>query len=182
VTPTNPIAALLFILATMAPLVVCARVVGRRGRAAASIADTLSPRGRDMLRAWMLLAVLLGLLLPGLALCLWHDDPHVRAALLPSVIVLLVQTQIERACAGRLPLDVSPLIGVVYTGYRLWQLWYATRLFAATPTPGGLMHAAILGLLAAGLVFWSANVVFLSVVGVPRAIRAIAPTTRSTPA
>lgn len=179
VTPTDPIATLFFILATVAPLIVCARVVRRRERPVASIADTLSSRGRGILRTWMLLAVLLGLLLPGLALCLWRDDANVRAALLPSIIVLLVQTQIERVCAGRLPLDVSPLIGVVYTGYRLWQLWDATRLFTATPTLSGPAHAAILGLLVAGLVFWSANIVFLSVVGVPRAI---APATRSAPA
>ncbi len=93
-----------------------------------------------------------------------------RSALLPYMLVLLVQIPSERALTRRFGPDMSPITGLIYTSYRVWQLWYLQGYIAATPGPITLAHDVARGLLLFGLGFWTVNLLFLAGVALPRTV------------
>jgi hypothetical protein len=111
------------------------------------------------LRLWFTAAVILTLALPLLALVAWGRTASVRWALLPYVLVLVVQIASEKALSRLFSVKVAVITGLLYTGYRVWQLVRARAAFAAAPAPSGLARRGVGLILLAGLVFWSANLV-----------------------
>ncbi len=120
--------------------------------------------------SWLGTAVIVSIALPAVAVLVWRDDPAIRAALLPYMLVLLVQIPSERALTRRFGPDMSPITGLIYTSYRVWQLWYLQGYIAATPGPITLAHDVARGLLLFGLGFWTVNLLFLAGVALPRTV------------
>ena len=130
---------------------------------------SLSAWGQAAWVTYMGTATLLGLVLPAAALLAWgRRDGAVRGALAPYAVVLLWQVLVEVAFARAFFPNVVIFTGLIYTAYRIWQLRRARQAFPATRGPAGFGRRATRGLLVAGLVFWSANLVFLLTVMVPR--------------
>ena len=132
---------------------------------------TLSGRGEAALGAWMAAVALVSLGLPVVTLAVWGRHAAVRRALLAYVVVLVVQISVEMVFSGFFFPDIVVLTGIVFTGYRLRQLGGARRRFAAASGPSALGRAAVRCCLALGLVFWSANLVFLVFVALPHVVR-----------
>lgn len=113
------------------------------------------------LRLWFQLTVVVGLVLPALALLLGWRRPAVRAALAPYLVTLLIQILTERVFSTLFfPLIVIP-IGTLYTAYRLWQLWRAQRLVATTAIPPRWLRPLLWLLLA----HWTINLVAVLLIG-----------------
>ncbi len=131
--------------------------------------------GAVAFQVWMITAVLLALVLPALALVVWRRQERIRRALLPYLLVLLAQIPTEVLFARLFFANISPVIGLVYTGFRLWQLWWLRRLLTVTHEPTGAVdrtgYAPVRALLVLGLGFWSMNLVFLIVTLATRVIQ-----------
>ena len=136
----------------------------------AGFVGTLSGWGGAALGAWMAAVALVSLGLPAATLAVWGREAAVRRALLAYVVVLVVQISVEMVYSGVFFPDIVVLTGIVFTGYRLMQLYGARQRFflAEAPSPRG--GAAVRCCLSLGLVFWSANLVFLVFVALPRVV------------
>jgi hypothetical protein len=123
-------------------------------------------------RGWFTTAALLTLLLPLLALVAWGRNASVRWALLPYMLLLVVQIATEKVLARLFTIKAAAFIGLVYTGYRVWQLVRTRAAFAAAPAPSGLARHGVNLILRAGLIFWSANLLLLMAIVVGRTLMA----------
>ena len=110
---------------------------------------------------WMVLAVLLGLVLPSVALVVWRRDRAVREALSPYVVLLLVQVPTELVAAEVFFPNVFAVVGLLYTCYRLWQLRRSRKALDRAEGSVTAGRRAARALLFSGLVFWTLNLVFL---------------------
>lgn len=91
--------------------------------------------------------------------------------MLAYVVVLVVQISVEMVLSGVFFPDIVVLTGMVFTGYRLRQLYAARRRFVPADVQSAFGRAAVRLCLSLGLVFWSANLAFLVFVALPRVIR-----------
>jgi hypothetical protein len=132
---------------------------------------TLPGWGEAALGAWMAAVVLVSLGLPLVTLAVWGRLAVVRRALLACVVVLVVQISVEMVFSGVFFPDIVVLTGIVFTGYRLRQLDAARRRFVPVEVPSALGRAAVRLSLSLGIAFWSANLVFLVFVALPRVVR-----------
>ena len=135
-----------------------------------SFVGTVSGWGGVALGVWMATAALVSLGLPAATLLVWGREAAVRAALLAYVAVLCIQVGVEMVFSGVFFADIVVLTGIVFTGYRLGQLRAARRLFAGAEGPSRLGRVAVSLCLSLGLAFWSANLLFLVLVALPRAV------------
>lgn len=134
--------------------------------------DSLGPRARVAFAAWQASGVLLTAVLPSVALLAWgrqHSD--VRRVLAPYVLVLLAQVGTEAVLAEVFFPNIVVLAGVVFTGYRLRQLWRSRRAITASRQPGQRQHRAVRVLLSAGLGFWTTNLAYLLTAALPAILR-----------
>ena len=127
--------------------------------------------GEAALGAWMAAVALVALGLPAATLVVWGRRAAVRRALLAYVVVLGVQIAVEVVFSGVFFPDIVALTGIVFTGYRLRQLYAARRRFVPVEVSSALGRAAVRLSLSLGLVFWSANLAFLLFVALPRVVR-----------
>ena len=134
------------------------------------LAQTLPGWGRVALGAWMAVIFVAAVLAPAGALVIWWRRAGVRQALLPYLLVLIAQISAEATFSRVLAPNVVVLIGVVFSGYRLWQLWSARRFFSGVGGPAGTGTIAVHGLLSVGLILWAANLVFLLLVALPSVV------------
>lgn len=123
--------------------------------------ETFPAWGRAAFAVWMLLAVLLGLVLPSVALVVWRRDRAVRAALLPYVLLLVVQVATELLAAGVFFPNIFAVVGLLYTCYRLRQLRRSARVLASARGGATTGRRAARALLLSGLAFWALNLAFL---------------------
>jgi hypothetical protein len=128
---------------------------------------TLPGWGGAALGAWMTAVALVSLAVPATTLLVWGRRAAVRRALLAYEVVLVVQISVEMVFSP----DIVVLTGMVFTGYRLRQLYAARRRFVSVEVPSALGRAAVRLCLSLGLVLWSANLAFLVFVALPRVIR-----------
>ena len=108
-------------------------------------------------------------MLPAAVVALWgRRDAAVRRALAPYAVVLLWQVLVEFAFARAFFPNIVIFVGLIYTAYRILQLRRAREAFSDTRGPAVLGRRAARVLVVAGLALWSANLVFLLAVMVPR--------------
>ena len=131
------------------------------------VADTLPGWERTALAAWMLAVASVSVLGPLAALAVWGRYGEVRRVLLPYVLVLAFQIFAEILLPAVVSPNVVVLTGLTFTGYRILQLWVCRRYFLETGVPDRLGNAVVGGLLSVGLVFWTANGLFLMLVALP---------------
>ncbi len=119
---------------------------------------------QNFLRAWLGLAIAIGLILPSLAWLVWLKNPPVRRILGFYLFVLLVQIVTEQVFSSTGSPSIVVTIGTIYTVFRLWQLWQGQKLIYKTAedlAPPQLMNGLmwLLGL------FWFSNLLMLLTLG-----------------
>ncbi|MGH3146880.1 MAG: hypothetical protein ACRDTR_13885 [Rubrobacter sp.] len=176
VLPLGPIVDGMFVVVATTALALVGMLAARSEVLGIEIADTpvagsLPGWGVTALGIWMVIVGIVALALPVLALVVWGRYVSVRLALLPYVLVVGVQILVEIVFAAVFVPNMVVLVGLIYTGYRLRQLLAARKAFVATGSPKGYGRAAVTGVLSLGLVFWSANLVFLLFVALPRVVQ-----------
>lgn len=116
---------------------------------------------------WVVLAILIGLLLPGIAFFVWIRQKELRLVLGSYLLVLIIQIVTEQILSSVLFPSIVVVIGSIYTAFRLWQLWQGQQLMTITAQPGTRSRTIMGSLLWLLLLFWSSNLIMLLVVAWP---------------
>ena len=121
----------------------------------------------NFIQVWVVIAIVVGLLLPGIVFSVWIRHREPRKVLGFYLLVLLVQIVTEQVLSGVLFSSIVVPIGTIYTAFRLWQLWQGQKLLAAdsqTVVPHRKLMYVLLWLI---LLFWLSNLVMLLVLPWP---------------
>ena len=116
---------------------------------------------QNFVQVWIQIAISVGLLLPILAFLVRIRRSDARTVFGFYLLVLVIQIVTEQFCSRIFSRSLSVLIGTLYTGFRLWQLWQGCRILKMNPRLDQLTQS-LLWLL---LFFWSANLIFLLTAG-----------------
>lgn len=112
---------------------------------------------------WTLSSMFISIGLPLLVLLIWVRTPIVRQIFLAYIGMVLIHGLSEAFFAQSLRL-INPFVGLTYTSFRIYQLWYSQQLFASAQQPGGIGHWIVRGTLLLGLGFWSINLLLLAAI------------------
>ncbi|MBE9043723.1 hypothetical protein IQ255_04755 [Pleurocapsales cyanobacterium LEGE 10410] len=116
-------------------------------------------RQKKFIQVWARVAVLIGIIVPLVLLITFWDVPILRQFFGYYLFVVAVQLGCEVSFSRILCQSVVVVIGTLYTGFRIWQLWSGLQLMAdAQPW---------LGLLWLVLLFWVANLIMLFTLAIP---------------
>lgn len=122
-----------------------------------------SPKESNFIQVWVVIAIFVGILLPGTAFVAWIRHPEPRLVLGFYLLVLLVQIVTEQVLSGVLFSSIVVPIGTIYTAFRLGQLWQGQKLLATnsqTVVPYQKLMYVLLWLI---LLFWLSNLLMLLV-------------------
>lgn len=120
---------------------------------------------QSFLKIWIQVAIVIGLLLPVIAFLVWIRNPKLRTVFGFYLLVIAVQIVTEQICSRIFCSSLLVIIGTIYTTFRVWQLWQGQHFLRANAQSRNVSFAVAQGLLWLMLLFWSANLIFLLVVG-----------------
>ncbi|MGL5864844.1 MAG: hypothetical protein ACRCYX_03080 [Dermatophilaceae bacterium] len=109
-------------------------------------------------RAWFIVAIFLGTLLPLIAWIAWWRVPQLRRGLGLFLLVLLAQLASEIFFSIVFFPSMVVVVGTVYSAFRSWQLW-AIFSMVRRELPDSTTRTLALGLVATLLLFWGTNLV-----------------------
>lgn len=121
----------------------------------------------NFIQAWIKLAVVIGLLLPIIALFVWWRYLEPRKVLGFYLVVLIVQIAAEMILSRVLFPSLVVMSGTIYTAFRIWQLWQGQKLVKAGVQINSESPTIFSSLLWLLLLFWSSNLIVLFVVSWP---------------
>lgn len=121
----------------------------------------------NFIQAWIKLAVVIGLLLPIIALFVWWRYLEPRKVLGFYLVVLIVQIAAEMILSRVLFPSLVVMSGTIYTAFRIWQLWQGQQLVKAGVQIHSESPTVFNNLLWLLLLFWSSNLIVLFVVSWP---------------
>ena len=111
------------------------------------------------IKVWAKLAAIVGIILPlAMWIVFWHE-PNVRIFFGCYLLAVIVQLVSETVLSRILCKSVVVIIGTLYTGFRIWQLWLGLHL--TTYSQPWLL------LLWLNLIFWVANMIMLTTIAIP---------------
>ena len=111
------------------------------------------------IKIWAKLAVIVGIILPMVMWIVFWNQPAVRIFFGCYLLAVAVQLTSETVLGRILCKSVVVIIGTLYTGFRIWQLWLGLHL----------IDYSQLWLLSLWLVlcFWVANMIMLTTIAIP---------------
>lgn len=123
--------------------------------------------GSRFIQIWVVLAILIGLLLPGIAFFVWIRHLELRRVLGLYLLVLIIQIVTEQVLSTVLFPSIVVVIGSIYTALRLVQLWQGQQLITTTARLGTGSRTIMGSLWWLLLLFWSSNLIMLFLLAWP---------------
>lgn len=120
---------------------------------------------RSFVQIWLQVAIAIGLLLPGVAFLVWIRHAGARTVFGFYLLVLGIQIITEQIFSRVFSSSLLVIVGTIYTTFRVWQLWQGQQFLRVNAQSGNVRFSVAQGLLWLMLLFWSANLIFLLVVG-----------------
>lgn len=114
---------------------------------------------RQFIKVWASIALLVGVIIPLVMLVVFWHKPVERSFFSYYLVVVAVQLASEIGFSRIYVKSVVVIIGTLYTGFRLWQLWLGLHSYTY-PQPW-------LGLLWLVWFFWVANIIMLTFMAIP---------------
>jgi hypothetical protein len=114
---------------------------------------------RQFLKVWVNVALIIGIIVPVAMLIGFWEQPIARQFFGLYLLAVMVQLVCESSFSRWLCQSIVVIIGAVYTGFRIWQVWSGLHL-VAYPQPW-------LSLLWLVLLFWVANIIMLITMAFP---------------
>ena len=121
----------------------------------------------NFIQIWIWIALVVGLLLPGIAFFVWMRPPETRKILGFYLLVLLVQIITEQVLSSVWFPSLVVILGTIYTIYRLWQLWQGQQIVNTNDQLNIPNRRILRSLLQLLLLFWSINLTILLVLCFP---------------
>ncbi len=116
---------------------------------------------------WLGAAVLIGVVLPFVGIWVWRGDRQIRTILGFYLFVLIVQIITEQALSAFWFPSLVAVTGMIYTLFRVAQLWQARQQVLKTTPPGQPSRRRFVRFLWILLVFWSLNLLVLLTISLP---------------
>ena len=113
----------------------------------------------QFIKVWANVALLLGVILPVVMWIVFWNQSILRVFFSFYLLAVVVQLVCERSFSRTLCKSVVVIIGTLYTGFRIWQLWSGLHLITY-PQPW-------LSLLWLVFLFWVANMIMLITMAIP---------------
>jgi hypothetical protein len=113
----------------------------------------------QFMKIWVKVALGVGVILPLIMLVAFWEQSIPRQFFSCYLLAVAVQLASEASFSRILSKSVVVIIGTLYTGFRIWQLWEGLHLFA--------YPMLWLGLLWLVLLFWVANLIMLVFMAIP---------------
>ena len=113
----------------------------------------------QFIKVWAKVAAILGIIIPVVMWIVFWNQPNVRLFFSCYLFAVVVQLVSETSFSRILCKSVVVIIGTLYTGFRIWQLWSGLHLITY-PQPW-------LTLLWLVLLFWIANMIMLTTMAIP---------------
>ncbi len=114
---------------------------------------------RRFIKVWANVALIVGIILPVVMWIVFWDQPVLRVFFSCYLFTVTVQLASEISLSRTFCKSVVVIIGTLYTGFRIWQLWSELHLITY-PQPW-------LGLLWLVFLFWVANMIMLTIMAIP---------------
>ena len=111
------------------------------------------------IKVWAKVAGLIGIIIPVVMWIVFWNEPVVRVFLGCYLLAVVVQLASETGFSRTLCKSIVVIIGTLYTGFRIGQLWVGLHLITY-PQPW-------LALLWLVLLFWVANMIMLTTMAIP---------------
>jgi hypothetical protein len=121
----------------------------------------------NFIQFWIWVAVVVGLLFPGMAFLVWLRYPEPRKILSFYLLVLVVQIITEQVLSSILFPSLLVIIGIIYTVYRLWQLWQSQQVVNKNTQLNTFSQKILKSLLQLLLLFWSINLLVILLLCLP---------------
>ncbi len=153
------------ILATLIILLVGWLIIN--GTLPVKLAIDYSDWGSKFIQVWVVVAICIGLLLPGIAFFVWIRDSELRQVLGLYLLVLIIQIVTEQVLSTVLFPSIVVVIGSIYPAFRLVQLWQGQQLMTTTNQLGTGSRTIMGSLWWLLLLFWSSNLIMLLVLAWP---------------
>lgn len=118
-----------------------------------------SDRQRKFIKVWANVALLIGIIIPIIMAIAFWNQPILRQFFSYYLLAVVVQLASEISFSRILCKSVVVIIGTLYTGFRIWQLWTGLSLM-----PDSQPWLSLLWLV--GL-FWVANMIMLIALAIP---------------
>jgi hypothetical protein len=113
----------------------------------------------QFMKVWVKIALILGVIIPVILWLVFWDQAVARQFFSCYLLAVVVQLASERSFKSIFCPSVVVIIGTLYTGFRIWQLWSGLHLITY-PMPW-------LGLLWLVFFFWVANMIMLISMPIP---------------
>lgn len=120
---------------------------------------------RNFLKIWIQLALVIGVILPGVTFLIGIRQPKLRIVFGFYLLVVIIQLVTEQICSRVFSSSLLVIIGSIYTAFRVWQLWQELQFLKVNAQSANVSEQIAPGVLWLMLLFWSANLIFLLVVG-----------------
>jgi hypothetical protein len=113
----------------------------------------------QFMKVWVIVALLIGVILPVIMWMVFWDTLILRQFFSCYLLAVVVQLACEISFSRWFCKSVVVIIGGLYTGFRIWQLWSGLQLVTYSQP--------WLGLLWLVLIFWVANMIMLTTMAIP---------------
>jgi hypothetical protein len=113
----------------------------------------------QFIKVWVYVALFIGVILPLIMLIVFWEQPILRQFFSYYLLVVFVQLASEIGFSRWLCKSVVVIIGTVYTGFRIWQLWWGIHLVSYSQPWLSLLWLVWL--------FWLANMIMLLTMAFP---------------
>ena len=113
----------------------------------------------QFIKVWAKVAAVIGIIIPVVMWIVFWNQSIVRNFFSCYLLAVVVQLASETGFSRTLCKSVVVIIGTLYTGFRIWQLWEGLHLITY-PQPW-------LALLWLVLLFWVANMIMLTTMAIP---------------
>lgn len=112
------------------------------------------------IQIWIVLAIFIGLIFPGIAFFRWIKHPQLRNIFGFYLLILLIQILTELVVSIFSIPSLVVIIGTIYTAFRVWQLWQSRTLVRNTRL-NQFNYKLLNSLLLLLFLFWSSNLIML---------------------
>ncbi|MEM8675093.1 MAG: hypothetical protein AAGF83_14650 [Cyanobacteria bacterium P01_G01_bin.67] len=113
----------------------------------------------QFMKIWVNVALLLGVIIPLVMWIIFWDRSILRIFFSCYLVAVFIQLASEIIMSRTLCKSVVVIIGTLYTGFRIWQLWLGLNLITYSQPWFGLLWLVFL--------FWVANIIMLTTMAIP---------------
>jgi hypothetical protein len=113
----------------------------------------------QFIKIWVYVALVLGVIIPLIMWIVFWNAPVLRQFFSCYLLAVVVQLASETFFSRIFCKSVVVIIGTLYTGFRIWQLWSGLHLVTYSQPWLGLLWLVLL--------FWVANMIMLTTIAIP---------------